>query len=86
MYMYFLVEKQLFVADPHQVALQHITFCTVQSNRQVTNRSPKMMPTWLYRHHFALYQLNRLYNELRQKLIEETSDFSISHAFLWKSH
>ncbi|GFW20734.1 tigger transposable element-derived protein 1 [Trichonephila clavipes] len=24
------------------------------------------------------------YQELRQKLIEETSDFSISHAFLWK--
>ncbi|PRD35509.1 UNVERIFIED_CONTAM: hypothetical protein NCL1_11416 [Trichonephila clavipes] len=43
-----------FVAAPHQVALQHIDFCTVQSIAKLPTWLPKMMPTWLYHQHFAV--------------------------------
>ncbi|GFX42383.1 uncharacterized protein TNCV_1519471 [Trichonephila clavipes] len=52
----------LFVASPHQVALQHINFCTIQSIAKLPTWSPKMMPTWLYHQHFAMFPLNRHYN------------------------
>ncbi|GFT17518.1 hypothetical protein TNCV_4807601 [Trichonephila clavipes] len=47
---------------PHQVALQYINILTVQSTAKLPTRLPKMMPTWLYRQHFAMFSLNRRYN------------------------
>ncbi|GFV31433.1 hypothetical protein TNCV_134721 [Trichonephila clavipes] len=49
----------LFVVAPHQVALQHINFCAVQSIAELPTGSPKLMPSWLYRQHFAILPLNR---------------------------
>ncbi|GFV66997.1 uncharacterized protein TNCV_356831 [Trichonephila clavipes] len=66
MYMYFFcgegVFAILFVAAPHQVMLQHINFCTVQEIAKLPTGSLKMMPTRLYRQHFAMFPLNRRYN------------------------
>ncbi|GFV67031.1 uncharacterized protein TNCV_357171 [Trichonephila clavipes] len=52
----------LFAAAPHQVVLQPINFCTVQSISKLPTWSPKMMPTWHYRQHFAMFPLNHRYN------------------------
>ncbi|PRD35600.1 UNVERIFIED_CONTAM: hypothetical protein NCL1_11076 [Trichonephila clavipes] len=52
----------LFVAALHQVALQHINFCIVQSIAKLPTWLPKVMPTWLYRQNFAMFPLNRHYN------------------------
>ncbi|GFU37628.1 uncharacterized protein TNCV_4275261 [Trichonephila clavipes] len=50
----------LFVPTPHQVALQPINFCTVQSITKLSTGSPKVMPTCIYRQYFAMFPLNRL--------------------------
>ncbi|GFY34645.1 uncharacterized protein TNCV_1373361 [Trichonephila clavipes] len=52
----------LFVAAPHQMALQHINFCTVQLIAKLPTGSPKMMPTWLFHQLFAVFPLNHHYN------------------------
>ncbi|GFS78546.1 hypothetical protein TNCV_3147851 [Trichonephila clavipes] len=52
----------LFVAVPHQVALRYINFCTVQPIAELPTGSPRMMPTWLYHQHFAMFPLKRHYN------------------------
>ncbi|GFX75595.1 transposon Tf2-6 polyprotein [Trichonephila clavipes] len=66
----------LFVATPHQVALQYIDFCTVQSIAKLTTWSPKMMSTWLYRQHFAMFLLNHYY-DVRNGVAYEHYKFSI---------
>ncbi|GFU52441.1 hypothetical protein TNCV_193141 [Trichonephila clavipes] len=38
----------LFVVAPHQVALQHIKFGTIQSIAKLPTEPPKMMLTWFY--------------------------------------
>ncbi|GFV05979.1 uncharacterized protein TNCV_3142701 [Trichonephila clavipes] len=48
----------LFVPAPHQGALQHINFCTVQSIAKLPTWLPEMVPTRLYRHHFAMFPWN----------------------------
>ncbi|GFX81800.1 uncharacterized protein TNCV_2570011 [Trichonephila clavipes] len=52
----------LFVVAPHQVELQHINFRTIQTMAKFPAWSPKLMPTWLYRQHFAMFPLNHHYN------------------------
>ncbi|GFV64276.1 transposable element Tcb1 transposase [Trichonephila clavipes] len=49
----------------HQVELEHINFYTVQSIANLPTWSPKIMPTWLYHQHFALFPLNRPYNSAK---------------------
>ncbi|GFW30165.1 hypothetical protein TNCV_1054761 [Trichonephila clavipes] len=51
-----------FITAPHQVAQQHIYFCTVQSIPKLSTWSAKMLPTWPIRQHFAMFLLNRHYN------------------------
>ncbi|GFW70899.1 phosphatidylinositol-glycan biosynthesis class F protein [Trichonephila clavipes] len=49
----------LIVAALHQMELQHINFCTIQSIAKLPTCSPKTMSTWLYRQYFAMLLLNR---------------------------
>ncbi|GFY27289.1 hypothetical protein TNCV_2069091 [Trichonephila clavipes] len=65
----------LFVAAPHQVELHH-TFYTVQPIAKFPTGSPKTMPTWLYRQHFAMFPLNRQYN-VRKGVACEYCNFNI---------
>ncbi|GFV63107.1 uncharacterized protein TNCV_2461801 [Trichonephila clavipes] len=57
--------------SPHQVALQHIHFCTVQSITKLSTGSPKMKSTCLNRQYFAVFLLNRHYNLHRPGMTDE---------------
>ncbi|GFU78686.1 uncharacterized protein TNCV_2302971 [Trichonephila clavipes] len=80
MYMYSLCGEGfcaiLFVAAPHQEALQHRNLSIVPSIAKLPTESPKMIPIWLYRQQFAMFPLNRHYN-VRNGIACESYNFNI---------
>ncbi|GFV37683.1 uncharacterized protein TNCV_2707981 [Trichonephila clavipes] len=58
--------------SPHQVSLQPIIFCTFQSIAELPTGSPKMVSTWLYRQHFAMFLLNHHYKSLGSAIVLNT--------------
>ncbi|GFY20894.1 hypothetical protein TNCV_1121281 [Trichonephila clavipes] len=73
----------------NEEALKCLNFQNWWRNQKVTDpivRWPLWVPSVNHCRRETTIMILLFHQELRQKLIEETSDFSISHAFLWKSH
>ncbi|GFV90160.1 hypothetical protein TNCV_4378761 [Trichonephila clavipes] len=87
MYLHFLwrsFRAIFFVAAPHQVTLQLINFCIVQSIAKLATGSPKMMPIRLHCEHFAMFPLIRHYNtgnRLTHNQINESAFWYASGVF-----
>ncbi|GFW15375.1 hypothetical protein TNCV_3740791 [Trichonephila clavipes] len=59
---------------PHLVVLPHINFCSDQSIAKLPTGMLKMMPSWLYRQHFAFFPIESPLECARCSLVVKVTD------------